>query len=133
MQPLHPLHIVLLAGAAPVFLGALFNDAAYYVSYETQWKNFASWSIAWGLVLGGLALLWGLVGLLGVRRRERRTMLSVGLLLLTWVLGLVNAFVHAKDAWASMPSGLVLSAIVGVLAMTAAWFGLSGDDRGRER
>lgn len=44
---------------------------------------------------------------------------------MTWLLGLVNAFEHAKDAWAVMPSGLVLSVIVTVLAVVAAWTGLS--------
>ncbi|MNW20945.1 hypothetical protein D3C71_2215910 [compost metagenome] len=47
------------------------------------------------------------------------------LLLVTWGLGLINAFEHAKDAWAVMPSGLVLSVIVTVLAVVAAWTGLS--------
>jgi len=47
------------------------------------------------------------------------------LLLVTWVLGLVNAFEHAKDAWAVMPAGLVLSLVVTVLACVAAWLGMS--------
>jgi len=45
--------------------------------------------------------------------------------LLAWVLGLVNAFEHAKDAWAVMPAGLILSVIVSVLSLVAAWIGLS--------
>jgi uncharacterized membrane protein len=47
------------------------------------------------------------------------------LLLVTWALGLVNAFEHAKDAWAVMPSGLVLSAIVTLLACVTTWVGLT--------
>jgi uncharacterized membrane protein len=46
-------------------------------------------------------------------------------LLTTWVLGFVNAFIHAKDAWASMPAGLILSIIVAALAMAAIWLGFS--------
>ena len=132
MQPLHPLHVVLLAGTVPVFLGALFSDMAYSMTYEIQWKNFASWSIVWGLVLGGLALLWALLGLLRAdRRRGTRRLFYTGVLFASWVLGLVNAFVHAGDAWASMPAGLVLSAIVGVLAIAATWLGLADRDRVR--
>ena len=43
----------------------------------------------------------------------------------SWVLGLINAFEHAKDAFAIMPTGLVLSVIVTLLAIVAAWVGLS--------
>ena len=129
MQPLHPLHVVLLAGTVPVFLGALFSDLAYSMTYETQWKNFASWSIVWGLVLGALALLWALLGVLRGERRGTRRLIYTGVLFATWVLALVNAFVHARDAWASMPAGLVLSAIVGLLAIVATWLGLADRDR----
>ena len=48
------------------------------------------------------------------------------LLLAAWVLGLVNALVHAKDAWAMMPEGLWLSAIAAVLALLASWTGYLG-------
>ena len=47
-------------------------------------------------------------------------------LLVMWVLGFVNALVHAKDAWATMPEGLYLSMIVTLLALVATWIGYSG-------
>lgn len=47
------------------------------------------------------------------------------MLLATWLLGFINALEHAKDAWATMPLGLVLSVIVTVLACAATWIGLS--------
>jgi hypothetical protein len=40
-------------------------------------------------------------------------------------VGFVNALVHAMDAWATMPEGLILSAIVAVLAIVATGFGFS--------
>lgn len=125
MQPLHPLHATLLGGTLPAFLGALLNDVAYYSSYEIQWKNFASWLIVGGLVFCGLALLASLVGL--ARKGPHRGLrgIYVILLLATFALGLLNAFVHAADAWASMPMGLILSAIVGVLAVAATFVGFS--------
>jgi uncharacterized membrane protein len=43
-----------------------------------------------------------------------------------WGLGFVNALVHAKDAWATMPEGLYLSAVTAFLALVAAWIGYSG-------
>jgi uncharacterized membrane protein len=122
---LHPLHAVLLAGAVPLFLGALLSDLAYNSSYEIQWKNFASWLIVGGLVFGGFALLWALVDVVRSDRRSGRSIPFVLILLATWVLGFINALVHAKDAWASMPAALILSVIVAVLAVAATWLGFS--------
>jgi uncharacterized membrane protein len=119
-----PLHATLLAGTVPLFLGALFSDIAYGQTYQIQWANFASWLIAGGLVFAGFAFLFALVNLLRAERKAGQPTLYVLLLLATWVLGLVNAFQHAKDAYAMMPAGLVLSAIVLVLALASTWTGL---------
>ena len=43
--------------------------------------------------------------------------------LAAWLVGLFNAFVHARDAWASMPNGLILSVVGAVLALVALWLG----------
>lgn len=123
---LHPLHAVLLAGMLPLFLGALLSDIAYSQSYEVQWTNFASWLIAGALVFCGFALLWAIVDLLRVDRRGQRSWLYVALLLGTFVLGFVGALIHAKDAWASMPGGLIVSVIVTLLAAAAVWIGIAG-------
>lgn len=120
-----PLHATLLAGTVPLFLGALLSDIAYYQTYQIQWSNFAAWLIAGGLVFCGLAWLFALVNLLRADRKAGRPTLYFLLLLITWGLGLVNAFEHAKDAWAVMPSGLVLSAIVTLLACVTTWVGLT--------
>ena len=123
-HPPGPLHATLLAGSVPLFLGALLSDVAYYQTYQIQWSNFASWLIAGGLLFCGLALLFALVNLIRAERKAGHPVLYFLLLLASWVLGLINAFVHAKDAWAVMPSGLVLSIIVTVLACIATWVGL---------
>lgn len=122
----HPLHAVLLAGALPLFLGGLLSDLAYASSYQIQWNNFASWLVAGGLVFGGLAVLLALVDLFRADFRGGRVLVYTLLLLATWLLGFVNALVHAKDAWASMPAGLVLSAVVSVLVCALVWLGFSG-------
>ena len=128
-----PLHAMLLAGTVPLFLGALLSDIAYHNSFQIQWANFAAWLIAGGLLFAGLALLFALGNLIGAQRKAGRPVLYFLLLLVTWVLGLINAFEHAKDAWAMMPTGLVLSAIVAVLAVITAWLGLSNLRSGGER
>jgi len=128
-----PLHAVLLAGTVPLFLGALLNDIAYYKTFQIQWSNFASWLIAGGLLFCGLALLFALVNLIRAERKAGRPVVYFLLLLVTWVLGLINAFEHAKDAWAIMPQGLVLSVVVTLLACAAAWVGLTNLRSGGEQ
>lgn len=120
-----PLHTTLLAGTVPLFLGGLLSDIAYYQTFQIQWSNFAAWLIAGGLLFCGLALLFALVNLVRADHKAGRPVVYFLLLLVTWVLGLVNAFEHAKDAWAVMPSGLILSVIVTVLAGVATWTGLT--------
>lgn len=128
-----PLHAILLAGTVPLFLGALLSDIAYFNTFQIQWSNFASWLIAAGLVFCGLALLFALVNLIRADRKAGRPVVYFLLLLGTWVLGLINAFEHAKDAWAVMPSGLILSVIVTLLSLVAAWIGLTNLRSGGEQ
>jgi uncharacterized membrane protein len=122
--PLNPLHAAVLAGTVPLFLGALLADWAYSASFEIQWKNFASWLLVGGLAFTGLALLAALIGLLR-GRRGRRSIVYVLLLVAAFATGLVDVLVHAKDAWASMPEGLILSAIVTLLVLAATGLGFS--------
>jgi len=108
-------------------MGALFSDLAYWSSFNVQWANFSSWLIAGGLFVGAFAALWALIDLFrGGTARRGRVIVYFVILLAMWVLGFVNALVHAKDAWATMPEGLYLSAITTLLALVAAWIGYSG-------
>ena len=127
LRPLHPLHAILLAFPLPLFAGALLSDFAYRATFHIQWANFSSWLIAGGLVGGGFAALWALINLFrrGPAHKGRMIVYFV-VLAVMWVLGFINALVHAKDAWATMPEGLYLSAITTLLALIAAWIGYSG-------
>lgn len=118
----HPVHISLAVSMIPLFLGALLSDLAYGSSYQVQWKNFASWLIAGGLIFAGLSLVWSLVEALRADNRSAaRRWLAPILVLATFAVGLINALVHAKDAWASVPAGSILSVITVVLALGAVW------------
>lgn len=118
----------------PLFLGALLSDWAYHSTYQVQWINFASWLVAGAMVFAGLALLWSIIDNL---RKDSglgwSKWLLVGLLAATFVLGFINALVHAKDAWATMPEGLILSIIVFLLAAASAWIGFSYRRTGEPR
>ena len=121
------MHAIVLLSSLPLFVGALLSDWAYTSSYQVQWLNFAAWLIAAGLLLAGPALLWGAVDVLrSPATRQRRSMTYLTLLLAAFVVGFINALVHAKDGWAAMPTGLILSAVVVLFAAAASAVGLAG-------
>ncbi|QIB49626.1 MULTISPECIES: DUF2231 domain-containing protein [Pseudomonas] len=124
-QTIHPLHATLLASTIPLFLGALLSDIAYFNTFQIQWSNFASWLLAGGLVFNGLAILCAIIGVFRAGAQRGKYVLYLILLIATWILGFINALQHAKDAWAIMPTGLVLSVIVTLLACAATWVGLT--------
>ena len=133
-RPIHPLHAFLLAASVPLFAGALLSDLSYSSTYEVQWTNFASWLLAGALFFAALALLWAFIDLVRGERSRRGVPLIYFLILLgTWVIGLIDALIHAKDAWAKMPDALILSVVVTVLALVAAWLGFSTWRRGDRR
>lgn len=123
---IHPVHAALLAATVPLFLGALLSDAAYHATYEIQWSNFAAWLLAGAMVFAGPVLLWSLIDLLRARDRRGRPLVYFVLMLVVCAIGLFDCFVHARDAWAVMPDGLILSAIAAALAIAATWVGFSG-------
>lgn len=121
------MHTTIAFSAVPLFVGALLSDWAYAESYQIEWANFASWLIAGGLLMAGTALLWGAADVLRLRLMSHgRSKAYLLLLLATVVLGFVNALVHARDGWAAMPTGLIMSVVVVVLAVAASAFGMWG-------
>lgn len=122
---IHPLHAVLVAGSVPLFLGATLCDIAYARSYHIQWNNFASWLLVGALLLAGVALVFAIVDISRPARRAPGIVWYLATLVAAWLVGLFDAFMHARDAWASMPDGLVLSVIATILACVATWFAFS--------
>jgi uncharacterized membrane protein len=123
LRAIHPLHAFLLAGAVPLFLGAFLSDLPYGNTAEIQWSNFAAWLLVGAMVFTGLALLWALIALVGARRGW--PLFCFLLLLAAFVLGLIDSFVHARDAYAVMPAAPIFSGIVTLLAILAAGAGFS--------
>jgi uncharacterized membrane protein len=115
----HLYQVVLTAFAAPLFFGALLSDIAYARTYEIQWLNFAAWLIAGGMVFLGFALAWSLIEVVLGPARRRQPLLGGLLLLAAFILGLLDSFMHARDAWGAMPSGLVQTVILNGLAILA--------------
>lgn len=126
-RAIHPVHAVLLAGTIPLFLGTLLSDWAYWSTYEVQWINFASWLIVGALLFLGFALLWAVIDFF--RAGSLRPLYLI-VLLTTFVVGFINALVHGKDVWATMPAGLILSVLVFLLALASVWLGFSAQRKG---
>ncbi|RZJ08876.1 MAG: hypothetical protein EOP39_12790 [Rubrivivax sp.] len=114
------MYAVIAFAALPLFIGALLSDWMYSTSFQVQWINFSSWLLAGALVLTGFALLFAVVSLV----RRRGSAVAVMLLAATFVLGFIDALVHARDAGATMPTGLMLSVVVALLAAAASVLGL---------
>ena len=124
----HPVHAILSAFPLALFTSALVADIAYTNTANMQWANFAVWLIAGGCLGGVLAAVAGIGDALLFRRRRHAAVAggrvhAIGTSLML-VLGIVNAFIHSRDAWTSVvPTGLVLSLIVTVLALVTSWQG----------
>lgn len=124
------MHAVITSSSLPLWLGAVLSDWAYARTDQVQWTNFAAWLVAGGMVVAGIALVWALVAAAVGRLRGARPWPYLATLVTTLVLAFVNALVHARDAWAAMPTGLVLSAAVLVVAIFASALGLAAARRG---
>lgn len=122
---LHPFQAVLLAGTLPLFLGGLLSDWAYATTAEVQWSNFAAWLIAGAMVFTGFSLLWSFLALLRNPSWRGWRLIVFVLLLAAFILGFVNSFVHARDAWGVMPGAMILSVIVTAIALGAVWVGFA--------
>ena len=125
IRAINPLHAVLLASTVPLFLGGLVSDIAYSSTYQIQWSNFSSWLLAGAMVFTGLALLWSFIELIRARPHKGWPLISFLLLLVAFVVGLIDCFIHARDAFGTMPDGLIFSAIVTLIVIAATWAGFS--------
>jgi uncharacterized membrane protein len=133
----HPVHAMLSAYPLAFFTAALVTDIAYVNSADMMWANFSIWLITGGLLMGAAAALAGIVDAIVFKRRRQRqrgAMLHTVGTMVMLVLALFNAFVHSRDAWTSVvPSGIVLSAIVAVLALITSWHGFAVQAQGEAR
>lgn len=103
------------------FVAALITDIAYVQTFDVTWKNFSDWLLAGGIIVGALAAIVGLVDL--ARRSVRANRLIwpyAAAYAIAMILGLLDNFIHSRDAYGAMPAGLVLLALtVLALAVTA--------------
>jgi len=99
------------------FVAALIFDIIYSETAVMLWDKGAAWLIVFGLLF---AVVPRLVNLMQVWVTSRRTAtrtdkLDFWLNLFAIVVAIVNAFVHSRDAYAVVPTGLWLSVFTVIL------------------
>ncbi|WP_442880240.1 DUF2231 domain-containing protein [Aurantimonas sp. A2-1-M11] len=122
------IHAMLIQFPFVCFTLTLLTDIAYWQTGNLMWQEFSSWLLFAGLIIGGFALLAGLVDFVTqprMRAQPPAWAYAIGTVVIL-VLGFVNSLVHAGDGWtAVVPNGLILSAVTVVLITITAWLGRS--------
>ena len=117
------LHPGLVGAGATLLIATLASDYLYWDTLLFQYNNFSGWLLAGGLALALLAAIAFVIDLV-LGRIGRVAWLRFAGLAVAALLGVLNAFVHTRDAYtAVIPEGIVLSAVVAVLLLAV---GLSG-------
>lgn len=98
------------------FVAALVFDATYLRSATVFWNKAAAWAIVIGLLAAVVPRLLNLVQVWLTRTRSAPVeRLDFWLNLAGIVAAIFNAFVHSRDAYATMPTGFWLSLATVVL------------------
>ena len=108
------------------FAGALVTDLLYWQTPAVMWERFSIWLIFAGMIMAGVATVAALIDF--ARSKRIRTSMSAWPYALggaiAFVLALINAFVHSRDAYtAVVPTGLTLSALVVAILLFTSWMG----------
>jgi uncharacterized membrane protein len=99
------------------FVAALIFDIIYSETAVMLWDKGAAWLIVFGLLFAVVPRLVNLtqVWITSRRTATRTDKLDFWLNLFAIVVAIVNAFVHSRDAYAVVPTGLWLSVCTVIL------------------
>jgi uncharacterized membrane protein len=102
------------------FVAALIFDILYAETAVMLWDKGAAWLIVFGLLFAVVPRLVNLTQVWITSRRSstRTDKLDFWLNLVAIVVSIVNAFVHSRDAYAVVPTGLWLSGFTVILLAT---------------
>lgn len=99
------------------FVAAFIFDLIYLRTAVILWDKGAAWLIAIGLLFAVIPRLVNLVQVWITSRHSalRADKVDFWVNLFAIIAAILNAFVHSRDAYASMPAGAWLSAITVIL------------------
>lgn len=120
-----PIHAMLVPFPIVCFTGAMLSDITYSDTAQVQWANFSEWLLAFGLIFGVLAAIFGLIDFFVAGRTRPRIgwfhLIGNAIVL---VLALFNNLVHSRDGWTGVvPTGLTLSVITFLLMLVTGFLG----------
>ena len=117
------LHPGVIAAGSTLLIATFVSDLLYWRTLLFQWNNMSAWLLAAALIITALAAVAFVIDLV-LRRVDRIAWLRLAGLAVAALLGLLNAFVHSRDAYtAVVPEGIILSAIVAAILVVV---GISG-------
>ena len=99
------------------FVAALIFDIIYSKTAVMLWDKGAAWLIVFGLLFAVVPRLVNLMQVWVTSRQiaTRTDKLDFWLNLIAIVVAIVNAFVHSRDAYAVVPTGMWLSVCTVIL------------------
>jgi uncharacterized membrane protein len=119
-----PIHPMLVPFPVACFAGAFVTDLVYWRTAAVMWETFSIWLITAGLIMAGLAIIVGVIDLVGGKQIRTLTWFHAVGYALALALSLINAFVHSRDGYtAVVPTGLMLSGAVVLILLTTSWVG----------
>ena len=121
----HPIHPMLVPFPIACFVGTLLTDIAYWRTADLQWANFSDWLLTVGLIISVLAVIAGAIDFFSeprIRRLRPAWIHAIGNVV-ALILAIINAFVHTRDAYGQMPTGVILSALVVLILLVTGWNG----------
>ncbi len=94
------------------FVAGLIFDVVYARSGNVLWDKSAAWLIAIGLVFAVIPRLFNLIQVWGTSLHSvpRSEKFDFWFNLLAIAAAIINSFVHSRDAYAVVPTGILLSA-----------------------
>jgi len=132
----HVIYLMLVQFPVVCFTLALLTDILYWQTSYLMWTEFSAWLLLAGIVMGCVALVFGVIVNL-VRRRDNAPYVGwarLGSLLFVLILAFFNNLVHARDGWTSVvPWGLTLSTLMVLIILATPWLTTWGDNLERRR
>lgn len=99
------------------FVAAWLFDIIYMKTYIILWSISASWLIAIGLVIAILPRVISLIYMFRGSTAPEKTHFWLSLVAI--ILAIANAFIHSRDAYAVVPTAVILSTLVVILMLLA--------------
>ena len=122
----HPIHPMLIPFPIAFFVGTLISDIVYWQTGDPFWATASQYLLGAAIVTALLAALAGFTDFFGDRRIRMLSHAVQHMLgnLAAVVIAVINFVMRLGDpAAAIVPTGLILSLIVGLILLFTGWRG----------